>query len=391
MTQPIAPAPDDMPASEAWVRLCLLGRHHAWALDEARALLPGVDWEEVRRTIWGERLAPLVYKIVQGQVLAPPDLEEELARAYADNALRSTFLFHRVEALLLALHDAGIEALLLKGAALSQVIYSRSAVRPLGDLDVLVRPEQVRTALAALTRIGYSRCDVEPRAGDTLAYENEVLIQKPGLVPADVEIHWGLLDSPHYQRVLDMAWFWQTALPVRIGETDTLILGPEAQLLHLCAHLALHHAGEGLLWRHDIAEVIHAYADRFDWDLLLAQAQAFDLVLPVQGLLAEVAEQWRAPIPDAILQRLSALQPSPAEARVNAWLTAPARPVAQRFWADLASMPGWRPRLHYALANLLPSPAYMRQRYGFRQPWLLPIYYLHRYALGIRSLARRGR
>ncbi len=85
------------------------------------------------------------------------------------------------------------------------------------------------------------------------------------------------------------------------------------------------------------------------------------------------------------------MRASQAEVRVHRWLTAQQRPVAQRFWADLASMPGWRPRLHYALANLLPSATYMRQRYGFRQPWLLPLYYLYRYALGIRSLVQGRR
>jgi len=386
---PVAPPFVDAAASQAWLRLCLVGRHHAAALDEARALLPGVDWEETRTTIWSERLAPLVYKVVRATALAPSDLEEELARAYEENVLRNTFLFHRLEELLLALHDAGIDALLLKGAALSHAIYGRSAVRPMGDLDVLVRPEQARAALDALTRIGYSRCDAEPHAGDTLVYEVESALWKPGPIPTLLEIHWGLLDSPHYQRVLDMAWFWRTALPVRIGGADTLILGAEAQLLHLCAHLTLHHAGEGVLWRHDIAEVVHAYRERLDWGLLLAQAQAFDLVLPVQGLLKEIAAQWQAPIPGEILQRLADLRPSPAEVRVYTRLTVPARPVAQRFYADLASMPGWRPRLRYALTNLLPSPAYMRQRYGFRQAWLLPLFYLYRYTLGIRSLVRR--
>lgn len=63
-------------------------------------------------------------------------------------------------------------------------------------------------------------------------------------------------------------------------------------------------------------------------------------------------------------------------------LTAAQRPTARRFWADLASLPTWQQRLRFAGLHLLPSPAYMRQRYAISHAALLPAYYLYRWVSG---------
>ena len=57
--------------------------------------------------------------------------------------------------------------------------------------------------------------------------------------------------------------------------------------------------------------------------------------------------------------------------------------VLQRFWYDLASMPGWRPRLRYALVHLFPGRDYMRQRYPLRHPRLWPLTYPYRWLHGL--------
>jgi hypothetical protein len=122
-----------------------------------------------------------------------------------------------------------------------------------------------------------------------------------------------------------------------------------------------------------------------DWEELLARAQACDLVLSLQGILTQVADEWGVPVPSDVLARLQAMPVSEAEAQVVAWLTAARRPVAQRFWADLASMPNWRRRLRFALVNLFPSPAYMQERYQIPHPLLVPLYYPYRWLLGLHS------
>jgi len=202
-----------------------------------------------------------------------------------------------------------------------------------------------------------------------------------------------LFDLPYYQRILPMPWFWQTALQVELAGTRARVLGPEAQVLHLCGHVVLHHsaAETRLLWLHDVAELLVHYRDRMDWDELLRRTQECGLVLSVQQVLGRVTAEWGVPLPAAARARLDALRPSAEEMQAVAWRTASHRPVVQRFWSDLASMPGWRRRLHYAWIQLFPSATYMQSRYGIRHRWLLPLYYPYRWWLGLRGLTAAWR
>ncbi len=373
-----------------FVRLCLRGRWEPDALDMARRLAAQTpfDWAALLSVADAERLGPLLYRVLRGQYLIPPEVEEALRAMRLGNAMRDRLLRGELVTILDRLAAQSIDVLLLKGAALACMVYGGTGLRPMSDLDLLVREEAVQPAVDILTRLGYRRSGVEVHPGAGLAYENEILLEKPGPVSSVVELHWSLFDLPYYQHILPLPWFWQTGLEVHIGDTRARVLGPEGQILHLCGHVVLHHSheGDGLLWQHDVAEVLVHYREQIDWDELLRRAQECRLVLPVKQVLGQVTAGWGVAIPAAAQARLDALRPSPEERQAVAWRTAGHRPVAQRFWSDLASMPGWRQRLHYAWIQLFPSAAYMQSRYGIRHRWLLPLYYPYRWWRGLRGI-----
>jgi len=327
-------------------------------------------------------VAPLLYAALKEEPGVPPDALAALRQAYEQNGLRNALLLHELGQALRALATAGVPALALKGAALAESVYGNVALRPMRDMDVLVRAEDAPRALRVLAAQGYRPEEAEPHAGVTLAYENELLLRKAGRLDFVLEVHWSLLDSPFYQHALQMDWFWATAVPVRIGGQPAHMLGPAAQLVYLCAHAVLHHGGRDLLWLHDVAALLQHAGDDLDWEAALAAAQANHLVLPLQQVLAELTTAWGVRLPERVWARVQALRPSPQEQQTFARLTAAERPVLRRFWDDLAGQPSWRRRVHYALVSLFPSPAYMRRRYGLR--WL-PLAYPYRWWVGLRG------
>lgn len=188
------------------------------------------------------------------------------------------------------------------------------------------------------------------------------------------EPHWHLVDSPFCQRRISVDWFWQTARPARLSSADVKVLGREALLLYLCAHLALHHRGARLLWLCDIDRLLRREGERLDWERLLAKAREYVLVLPLRAVLAQAMDVLGAPLPGDIAERLARLEPDAAEQKAFAAISG-ADPQAggrARFLNHPAQMPGWSARLEYLLANTFPDRAYMRRRYGFRRAWLLP-------------------
>ena len=381
-----------------FLRLCLRGRWDPAAAEAAagQSAAGRVDWPAACRAAEREGVAPLLYQITRDWGPAaglPQAAGEQLRRAYMGTARRNAILFGELERILPALAGAGAPVILLKGAALAQTVYGNIAVRPMADLDLLVREKDLPAALGALPALGY---EITP----PLVYRSEVLLRRSiGVDKAPVELHWSLLIPPyyHYNGLLD--WAWQTALPAAAStrSSSARMLGPEAQVLHLCGHLQWHHPGAPdvrQLWLHDVAEVIARHRDEIDWDRLLAWAQEYDLVLPAQRTLARVAadywsrpgEGWRPPVPGGILDRLRGLEPSPGERHLDAYLTAGGLSAAGRLRAELAALPGGRARLDFGRRNLFPPAGYVRACYRVPHRLLVPLYYPYRWLLALRGL-----
>lgn len=374
-----------------FVLYCLQSRFNPAALEMARnvAIQDEFNWESTMALVYHENLAPLLYAIVHGHDLFPSKLEQEIRKTYLSNAIRNTLLFENLAQIQENFAAEEISIILLKGAALAETIYDNIAIRPMVDIDILVHSEDVNSALNQLISLTYNPVEPESHPGIITEYENELLLQKSGHIDVALELHWSLLDSPHYQHRIQMDWFWQTAVPAQFAAVPGLVLGTEALLLHLCSHLMLHHRGEGMLWLHDVAEVLVQCRTSLNWDTLLNKAQEYDLVLSLQYILTHVTLQWNIELPPGMLDKINELHPSPRELKVFNWLTAVQRPIAQRFWADLATSSSWPRRLEYAWYSLLPTPDYMRRRYKINRPLLLPIYYPYRWLVGILSLFRK--
>ncbi len=381
----VEPARPTQSLAQQFLRLSLVGSRLEWARAEAAALAPRLDWPEVRRQAEAERLEPLLYHILKGHSGLPAEVLAAWRQTLEQTRRRNLAALFELARVIRRLRERQIEVLVLKGAALIPTVYGDLGLRPLRDLDLLVRRADLEPALAALATLDYERLGLEPQAGSLAAYESQARLRKRGPTRTLVEIHWSLFDSPHYQSRLDLDWFWDTRTPVEISGVAAQAPGPSAHLLYLAGHLWLHHHGTGLLWWHDMAELVSRSPQAVDWDALLRWAEAYDLALPLQHVLANLARDWGAPAPADVLARLERLQPSAAGRRVFEGLGGAGRPAGPRLWLDLTSMPGWRRRLRFAWSNLLPSARYMRMRYNIRHGLLTPLYYPYRWLLGIRS------
>src|SRR5262245_30090649 len=110
---------------------------------EARPRVDHGDWssELWDRTLdiaaW-HRLSPILFRHLRSNDDVPRAVLETLERAYLENAARNAFLRDALERALQALAAADVPAMLLKGAALVETVYSDPAEREMLDLDILV-------------------------------------------------------------------------------------------------------------------------------------------------------------------------------------------------------------------------------------------------------------
>jgi hypothetical protein len=128
-----------------------------------------------------------------------------------------------------------VDPLLVKGWAVAR-LYPQPGLRPLGDIDLCVHPEQRDAAKTRLARPDLSAFGVD------LLHEELERLGKAG---------WSAL----YAR----------AETVNLGSTLIRVIGPEDHLAFLCMHL-LRHGAWRPLWLVDIAVALESRPQNFDWD-----------------------------------------------------------------------------------------------------------------------------
>lgn len=383
------PSPADSVARQFIIQ-CLISRHSPDALDNAALISSGesFDWGAVRSAAESENVQPLLFYALRGNTLLPAPLLEQWHRTYVQTGALNALRMRELAAVLTTLRASNIEALVLKGSSLLERVYGNIALRPMLDMDILVRRDDVPTALKVLEAFQYKAISPELSTGALLAYENEIALWKDSIGSGGwmLEVHWRLFDSPFYQRMIPEEVMWETTGATMIDGVDAATLTPELDFLHLCGHLILHHQGVGLIWWNDLNDYLHVCRTELDWELLLNQARRLNLIRSLQYVMDRLGGDWGAPIPNEFARRLAQTQPSPEEMRVYTALTSGNRPPARRLLDDVAGQATWKGKARFVYHNLFPSGAYMDERYGIRHAYLRVFYYPYRWFRGLADL-----
>lgn len=371
-----------------FLNLCLRSRWESkplqnW-LDHTQA--EKFDWTSFLNLIEDERLSPLIYYLLSNSTWIPEFVRKDLEKVYLSVATHNAILFRDLGNYLTVLAANQIDAMILKGAALASLVYPNIAMRPMVDLDILVNPKDVTHAINILQNDGYRIVRQEEQPGFTLNYENEIALLKRDVFSKMVEIHWSLFNSIYYQYKIPTSMLWNSTQTIMINQTPVLTLNPEMNIIHLCGHLSVHHSGKGWLWIHDLAEIIKHFEKNLDWKKLIELAEQFDLVLALKSNLSAVTDLYGQILPAEFLQALNRLEPSGSEIKYFTSLSKHHKSPGKTFLEDLSCLPDWRKKLHFAFSNIFPSITYMKIRYRFNHPLMLPVFYLYRWYLGITSI-----
>ncbi|MGA7306596.1 MAG: nucleotidyltransferase family protein, partial [Rhodothermales bacterium] len=366
---------------DAFVHAALRARLNPSGMEEVRQLSSAehFDWEVVKSLTERREVASFVYDTLNGKDIIPGSVIEWFHQAYVDTAGRTLFLLTELENVQEVLRSTGIRVVVLKGASLVGTLYDDIALRPMVDIDLLVDEQDVAVVVKTLVVRGYAHVPVSP-----LLSTNAVTLRSEGPIACEFDIHWHLFKTPHHQNLISMAWFWDTARELRIGETSALRLAPEAELLYLSAHLAKHggHSDDLIFrWGYDIAVFLHRHAGSIDWERTLEQARAYQLVQAVNEAVALVDERWGIRIPGFAARALSALEPTMEER--NAWAAQESPDKTYHVLRDsIRHRSGFRRLALLTLRAFVPPVSFMKKRYGIKHRILLPFYYPRRWAEG---------
>jgi hypothetical protein len=243
-------------------------------------------------------------------------LAAERARVRKDNLL----LIARAEQALGALLDAGVVPVALKGLDLLHRVYDGFDERTLDDVDLLIRPHELTTAVAALEGRGW-QLPPEPGRTHYLRSSHHLPMRSPGPVTVDFEIHWNLAQEMRY--AIDEQGLHERAVPVEIEGRGVLRLDDHDIVAHLLLHHFTHYFDRRLKWAVDL-EVV-ARSPGFDWAVVVDRVRAWRATAAAGMALVHLHKMVPEWIPQVALNGLP----------VAAWRRALTWPLRSRHPLDL--------------------------------------------------------
>jgi hypothetical protein len=233
---------------------------------------PGWNWENLFAAASAEALLPLLHRQLPRTV--PPEIAGLLAGVAALNLERNRAILAELRCAVSLLNQAGIEPVLLKGAAfLVTGICPDRAARYLADLDLLLPEDQLDTAVTILAAHRFERDRLDAFAGFR---HHHAPLHRPNAV--DFELH-RTLGSPRLQRLLPASEVVDRAVPFSFDGLRVRIPCPEHLLVHLIAHSQLQHSYNERIWPPlramcDLVDLQRHFGPALPWDRAAARFAA---------------------------------------------------------------------------------------------------------------------
>jgi hypothetical protein len=317
-------------------------------------------------------------KECHGWARVPVAVREALdARARREAALEG-LRGRETTRVLASLREAGVTALVLKGAALAHTHYPAPHLRPRGDTDLLVRLDDRAKARDALGGLGYRR---ERSVLRDAVHTQWMFRRYEGRAPHTMDLHWAISNRPLFAGMLAFEELRRDARPVASLEAGALAPAPVHALILACVHRVAHHDdAPNLIWLYDIKLLAEGLSPR-EWDAFWQLAVEKRIVALCREGLALTARQLRLaeetarasapPGPRAPGDEPSVAYLGGAGARWRSLLL------------DVRDAAGAGARLRLLAGLAFPHPAYMRSAYGATGPATLTAAYLRRAAGGL--------
>lgn len=393
---------------ERWLWMCAC----RWRDPTHMTVPPDMDWDILLRVgLWNRMQTMLLgFSAVSGTTVqmsptALGRLQEEAAKYQQDAAVMEKSL----QIYLKTAAERGIETAVLKGLSVSANVYGNTAVRPGGDIDILVRQKDVASSIAILDEMGIGQN--WPNLMDDRFYERHHLHQQRCTADLKLwyEIHWAL-DHPltlltiDYEAVMDRTTSGNLlGAPVADLSLPDLLLSLSIHLVKHAIYLpsVLDHpdlariilADGMLMYFVDVAEAVKLYEADIDWQQTVALAHAWG-ARDILGAVLQVCHGYlQAPVPDWVLTALPVREPS----RLRQWVmhkvvdyetAVHLGTPSNKFWRFLLITNGafiLRPiRLLDLLEYSFPGYDFLQRRYGSGSFWMGVAHFF-------RSLGQYGR
>ena len=289
-----------------------------------------------------------------------PSIPQTLSSRYYSNLLSNIHLLDEFYYVLKRLNKIGIEVIVLKGVFLIEKVYRNIGLRPMTDVDVLVRKEAIPEVMKVMSDSGYY---ITPHGH--LGY------LKDGEFPAVMDFHWDI-------------WFpetddiWKRCKITMIKDIPVKSLDNEDVLIYMATHQSINHGMHKLIWLCDIREFIMAYRNDIDWKIFIRRIKDYNIEMPLYYTLSHTEKLLGTEIPSDVLEELKPLKSNSFKAKVFKKTTTDHYTVDVGHILYLILLKGFKKKLSYLFHYIFPKRDFITKRYSLSSGSNSYLYYIAR-------------
>lgn len=271
---------------------------------------------------------------------------DKLIEAYSQVGSANRRSLEALTVVLAQLYVRGITCILLKGADLVPRLYGVWGLRPMADVDLLVRECDLPTIDRVLQELGY-----HPQLDGNPAYRDP-----DGALALDLVTEVWYTD--------DTEGIWRRAIQHDLGGLPVLGMGAEDLLIFLTAYVVLYRGHFSPSFSQDLGLLIRK--EPLNWEFILGEADRRHLRIPLFHGLSYAIGREAVAIPPEALARLA-----PADTREKLLAFLLRRLVREQPVEDmghfllLITRPR-RKKWRWLREAFSPSTEFLKYRYGLR-------------------------
>lgn len=347
-----------------------------------------VNWNCIINKSLQHGISPLLYQSLSSHSIdiVPEAVNSELKKAYLISMVKNTQVFHQLTGLIQFLIKSGIKTVLLKGASLVYTTYSDIALRPMSDIDILIKEPDIVKLEAVLYKLNFSSPSgqypslIYKKLFAKFHHHLPLYVSPDGIL--SIEFHRHIL--PKIQGVdFNIDLFWQKAVPIQSDEVQSDILSNEHQLFHLCYHFYQNFKSGGirLSWLFDIALFVQTHSNNINWNELLLFAENIGAIQFLTEPLLITSNLLNINLPNEVLKKRDEFSVQDVCNKYLKLLTEgnKDRNISENYITMLKEIKGIKNKIVYVFADTFPNREFMNKRYGIEKPRIIFVFHVKRF------------
>jgi len=360
-----------------------------------------INWPILLKFAAVHEITSLLYKNLSLINCPEKEVMDKTGTFYSYMVAHNKSIYDNIHSIITILNEKNIKIILLKGVALTKLLYGDVGLRPLHDIDILVHVKDWPCVRGVLKDNNYySTIDLfelhalaPNRFNFHVIYANSKkdITNFEGVTyynRAGIEPKLKISEFDFYKNITGEVW--EEAIDFSIDGAQSLILSYEDMIISLYINLSKYNY-HSLIQYCDLNELILKLRDTINWDALIRKSRQRHLSDFVYFSSYHLKHLFNTPIPQNILKEFTPSKTKiilfnkiftkPRSLEVTSKDEGSSLPFEIRFLLITYRFTNFKMAIKiikYLLSCVFPSPKYLSYRYNITSPVKIPIYYMKR-------------